>query len=176
MSCKNIHCKLGAYVDGELPPEEREEVEAHTASCASCAQLADQMRRLDELAASDTVPTVSGVEWASLWEGILARREAALPEAPPVRGTILRIPDFLGLWTRGARRVLVPFAAAAALILAVYLVISGVSSKPALSPDRVGSSPQVEKDGDFAEHVSGPAPEIQIDPDGEITSLIYSNF
>jgi anti-sigma factor RsiW len=179
MSCKNIHCKLGAYVDGELPPEEREEVEAHTTNCASCAQMADQMRRLDELAANDTVPPVSGVEWASLWESILARREEALPEARPVRGTILRIPAFLGLWTQGARRVLVPLAAAAALVLAAYLVISGISSKPAVSPEKVAGSPQAEQDVDFADytkHVSGPTPEIQIDPDGEIINLIYSNF
>jgi anti-sigma factor RsiW len=73
MSCSNIAWKVGPFIDGELPPSEREEVASHLATCTECVAMVVEFRRLDALAAgAGTVPSVSGDEWARLWEKVQA--------------------------------------------------------------------------------------------------------
>lgn len=42
--------RLAAWIDGELPPEERRDVEAHLAECEECARLLADMAAVDGLA------------------------------------------------------------------------------------------------------------------------------
>ena len=71
-ACKDIVWKIGPFVDGELPADERAQVESHLAACKDCVQMAIDFRRLDTLAANDHAPQVSGEEWARLWQGVVA--------------------------------------------------------------------------------------------------------
>ena len=57
MRCKKVQRSLSAYVDGELAPGVRGELEAHMDSCARCAQQLERIRAL--AAALDTVPGAS---------------------------------------------------------------------------------------------------------------------
>src|SRR5690242_17073503 len=78
---------LRAYVDGELPPPERQAFEAHVASCAGCREaLAETVRvvtRLDE-ALSHSTSSVRDAVVARLSRPAVA---AANPEPTPAMKT-----------------------------------------------------------------------------------------
>jgi len=65
--------EISGYVDGDLDPARRAEVEAHLAGCAACAALAADLRGLAAAAAvlEDRAPA------ADLWPSIRARIEGA---------------------------------------------------------------------------------------------------
>src|SRR5262245_7788334 len=42
--------RLSAYLDAELPPAERSDVDLHLASCADCRSLLEELRMVDALA------------------------------------------------------------------------------------------------------------------------------
>src|SRR2546429_1898728 len=44
--CRNIRRELSAYLDGELTPPQRTEVETHLESCAHCQQELNEMKTL----------------------------------------------------------------------------------------------------------------------------------
>jgi anti-sigma factor (TIGR02949 family) len=48
MSCEEALQHLAALLDGELPPEQQEDVEAHLRRCLSCYSRAEFERRLKE--------------------------------------------------------------------------------------------------------------------------------
>ena len=48
MNCPQIQTELSAYVDGELPPSIRAEVEAHIEGCAACRKRLAELRKLVE--------------------------------------------------------------------------------------------------------------------------------
>ncbi len=73
VACKDIVWKIGPFVDGELPTDERAAVEEHMVNCNDCVQMAINFRQLDALAAKDSVPPVTGEEWSRLWQGVMAR-------------------------------------------------------------------------------------------------------
>jgi len=80
MSCTGIYHQLDAFVDGEVPSSEADQIERHLGDCASCQARVDQLRALTKAAQRDL-----WVECApsDLW----ARIEAKLPiaaEAPEV--------------------------------------------------------------------------------------------
>lgn len=60
MTCEKIADFLSPYVDGELAPRERSEVDAHLASCASCQEQVTSVRSLKHaiarLASSEEPP------------------------------------------------------------------------------------------------------------------------
>ncbi|MBI4604669.1 MAG: zf-HC2 domain-containing protein [Planctomycetes bacterium] len=150
MSCRNVVWKIGPLVDGELPTEERREVEAHLAACKDCVEMATQFRELDALAGRVPVPPVSGEEWALIWERIgpacLAAKEEGEEE-------IIQLRPASRTW-----RWLVPAVAAAALFVLGVFVGANLGEKP--SPDSQISKPRnastLEPGGDCAERVSGP--------------------
>lgn len=71
MSCDKVQDLLSPYLDGELEPGARAEMEAHFASCPACAGLADRMRQA--LAAFASFPEVEPGP-------ALRRRLLAIPE------------------------------------------------------------------------------------------------
>ncbi|HOW86344.1 MAG TPA: zf-HC2 domain-containing protein [Candidatus Aminicenantes bacterium] len=56
MTCERIEELLSAYLEGELAPAERAEVEGHLAACPACAEFAGLMR--EALAAAASFPEV----------------------------------------------------------------------------------------------------------------------
>ncbi|MBV8100355.1 MAG: anti-sigma factor, partial [Verrucomicrobia bacterium] len=48
VNCEEADRFLDAYLDGELEPEKRAELEQHLASCPECKQKLDRLRRLRE--------------------------------------------------------------------------------------------------------------------------------
>ena len=48
MNCPQIQTELSAYVNGELPPAIRAEVEAHIAGCAACRKRLAELRKLTD--------------------------------------------------------------------------------------------------------------------------------
>lgn len=71
--------RLSEYLDGELPVEEREELEGHLAVCAECGAVLDDLRRVVARASRlDDAPPES-----DLWPGI-AERIGLSSEAEPV--------------------------------------------------------------------------------------------
>jgi anti-sigma factor RsiW len=146
-ACKALGPRIGAHVDGELPPAERAEVEAHLARCEDCARLAGEIREVDRLAASQVVPPVASAEWALLRERLLHRIDA--PGGRIIQGPALR------RWALAA-------AAAAVLI--------GLAGAWIFLADR--EAPPLESFGEWLEG----APPAKIESDGETLYIKYEEF
>ena len=93
---------LGAYLDGELPDDQRAAVENHVKDCGDCAASLDELRRLEELVRGAPLPPVAEAEWAATWGKVAARLEPFRPRLLP-----------------RLRWVLAPLAAAALLAAAI---------------------------------------------------------
>jgi len=72
--CKDLGPWLSAHLDGELPEEERQEVENHLATCQVCKQLADELEETGSII-KDALPPgpVPGVDLSGVWEEIEAQ-------------------------------------------------------------------------------------------------------
>ncbi len=70
--------KLGAYVDGELSPAERETIETLLERDKTCREIVQSFRFLDEAARLETVPPVNAGEWARIWEAIQRQKDLPL--------------------------------------------------------------------------------------------------
>jgi anti-sigma-K factor RskA len=107
---------LEAYVLGQLAEDERRAVDVHLAACASCAR---EVRELNDVLATlgQTVPPVAPP--AALRQRVLAAAAAEPQDPVRVVGLIKR---------RHPMWVALPWAAAAALILAVGVVFFRVDS------------------------------------------------
>lgn len=194
MTCDGILKKLSAYVDGEIGSGDRAGIESHLAVCERCSRAVREFRRLDDLVSAESVPPVAADEWARrharVLEGArLARSDAPLPA---------RILDAARLAARSLRSPR-SFAPAAALAAAAILLLSVVAvrwiareSPPAdrrtaeRSAPRGGplEVPDPAKPGalesgkleDYANHRSGPEPEIVVDPEDGAVHIIYEDF
>ena len=51
--CKHIWRELSNYLDGEIPPDVRREVDAHVAQCRHCAALLDSTHNVIVLIADE---------------------------------------------------------------------------------------------------------------------------
>lgn len=70
MDCERTRELLNAYLDGELPPDRRADVDAHLCDCAACAAALGELEGLNR-----AIATLAG---AAVPEGFAARvREAA---------------------------------------------------------------------------------------------------
>jgi anti-sigma factor RsiW len=98
--------QLSDYLDGELPADERDAVEAHLKSCASCAAVLNDLKRV--VARASTV--TSHPPQADLWAGITGRIE---------RDAAARVVPFAARQARRVAFTLPQLAAAAALLIAV---------------------------------------------------------
>ncbi len=129
------HERLSAYLDGELPPEERAEVEGHLATCAACAARLSSLTALDRAFASLPAEAPEGY-----FESLPSRVTARLWAEP--RRSSRRLPT----WA---------WAAAAVLVLSVVTPLtlrrSGVPPTPA-------GAPALESRPARDESVPGPTP------------------
>ena len=53
LDCKHIWRELSNYLDGDIPPEVRRDVEAHVAQCRHCAALLDSAHNVIVLIADE---------------------------------------------------------------------------------------------------------------------------
>jgi anti-sigma-K factor RskA len=99
--------ELAAYVDGELSPADRAEVEAWLADHPEAATEVEALRGLSQLWQTAAPPEPTEAQWA----GVFSHIKAALPAAvaPSLR------------WRRGLAWGLAALATAAAVLLAVFL-------------------------------------------------------
>ncbi len=81
MTCKDYVWKVGPYVDGELPLDERDDVESHLGACSDCRELAENFRTLDRVAGGTEAPPVTGREWAAMLENV---KNGSLPAGAAV--------------------------------------------------------------------------------------------
>src|SRR5438034_427034 len=106
--------KLSDYLDGELPPGERDAVDSHLRECAQCATVLEDLKRVIAKAGSVQPRPPS----ADLWAGIAARIDAPVATAGT---TPFRSPDTWQQRWNASRRIsfsLPQLAAAAALLMA----------------------------------------------------------
>lgn len=108
--------KLGAYVDGELPPKEREDIETLLERDRSCRDAVQWFRFLDDAAKREEVPSVNAGEWAGIWEEIQRRKELPVRSLEPTpaseskrHGNVFASRWFLGV------------AAAAAVVVLAFI-------------------------------------------------------
>jgi anti-sigma factor RsiW len=107
---------LSDYLDDELSPGERADIDAHLRGCAACAGELDALRRL--VAYAGSVPASDTAPARDLWSGI--RDRMTMPDAH----RIVRVASFSDRAPaiRQPRRVsfsIAQLAAAAALVMAV---------------------------------------------------------
>jgi hypothetical protein len=74
--------ELGAYVDGELDASGHERIE-ELMRRPECQELAATFQWLDQIAGSESVPTVSDTEWAAVKASVLAQAHAEPVPAKP---------------------------------------------------------------------------------------------
>ena len=138
--------RLCAYLDGELPPGERAEVEAHLAACPACTALLADMAAVDAAAASLPAEAPEGY-----FDAFPSRVAARLGVASKSPARARRLPA----WT---------WAAAAALLLAVVAPLTLRQPAPDLEPTTtpapgpVGEDLQRERDALAAPEATPVAP------------------
>ena len=124
--------RLSAFVDNELPPAERAQLEEHLAECPDCRKRVDELRQLEDL-----VSRQSALEDTAYWEKAAQRIEAALPERAAITDLGRERARRSAWWWR------LPAVAASVLILGyIGLHESDILKKvpiqtpqPALSPE-----------------------------------------
>jgi hypothetical protein len=129
------HERLSAYLDGELPPGERAEVEAHLATCAACAARLSSLAAVDAAFASlpDEAPD-------GYFESLPSRVTARLRGGPSLASR--RLP----VWA---------WAAAAALVLSV---VTPLALRRSGAPPTPAGAPAIESRPARDEGPAGPGP------------------
>lgn len=80
MECERMETRIGAWLDGELPPDQAREVAAHLARCPACEAELEGLRQLGG-AIRRELPRLSAP--AALRAAVLADAGAASASAPP---------------------------------------------------------------------------------------------
>ena len=125
-----IYEKIGAYVDGELPADERDAIAAELSGNPELAEAARSYRWLDDAAALEQTPEVSSSEWSTLLQSVTSEADPAgftPSDATPTTGEtrVLR-PQF---------RLAKYAAAAAALGIAAWLAVAALDKGGVEAPE-----------------------------------------
>ena len=120
--------RLSEYLDGELAPEERRELEAHLARCATCKRTLEDLRAVVARAAALEDRPPAADLWPAVARGIGAGAGAAEPGVVPLASR-----------RRGARRLAFTLPQLAAAAVALMAVSGGAvwlagSHAPAAAP------------------------------------------
>jgi len=143
VTCEEVRELLSLYIDGNLDPSTREALEKHIESCAECEAELAGLRQTVEILRSLEEVEVPETFRSSLMEKV---REVEPARAPGLKSR------FAKMFSTGPRRALV--LAAAALIL-VVAVNSGMGTLQFGEPLRLGKSPSVS--ADYAARSSTPS-------------------
>ncbi|HEU5393283.1 MAG TPA: zf-HC2 domain-containing protein [Candidatus Methylomirabilis sp.] len=119
--------RLGAFVDGELQPDQAEAVRHHLATCPTCRTDAEVLARagtlLRQAVAAEPAPDPEAV-----WQGVRRRLQAQTPAGGPVPSRRLLVPLAWLAWPRTVTW------AAAAVVLATGLAL--LQTRDWLAPSR----------------------------------------
>lgn len=66
---------LSGYIDGELSPEEKAELEKHLESCQECKKELHAFRKLKEVTGAMKYADIPEYVWDNYWRGIYRRLE-----------------------------------------------------------------------------------------------------
>ena len=77
MNCKHVIREISNYIDGELDPALKQELERHLAHCEDCTMIVDQTRK--------TIKIYSGSVPVDLPSDVKSRLHAALHKKLPPR-------------------------------------------------------------------------------------------
>lgn len=77
-ACEQIEPMLSAYLDDELDPQERAEVERHLDRCAGCARELDELRGVVHAAEELAAPSVDDAAWDAFLDKVYNRLERRL--------------------------------------------------------------------------------------------------
>ncbi len=109
--CDSIRELLGAFADGELGPDQAEQVVGHLETCAGCRRELDQIRGLSRLVKSVEHPRLADDYWdwqsSRVWRGIRERKRVPEPRYRP-----------MFVWPKLA-------AAAAGFVIVLVVVLAG---------------------------------------------------
>ena len=75
MNCKHVIHELSNYIDGDLDPTLKQELERHLEHCEDCTMIVDQTRK--------TIQIFSGSEPITLPSDVKSRLHAALHKKLP---------------------------------------------------------------------------------------------
>lgn len=78
MSCNEFNRMAGAYLDGELPEEERRRFEEHLASCDACRTELAELKRLTEDLNMMRFKEPGDEELQRYWAGVYNRLERGI--------------------------------------------------------------------------------------------------
>jgi anti-sigma factor RsiW len=140
MDCKRDREQLSAYIDGELAPAARAELESHIQACASCRAEVAGHDRLAEAFASLREVTPPGDFEARFWARVAREKEAAAAPA--------------GIW----RWLTWPRALAASALAALAVLLLVPQAREHVAPKLVPVT------------LSHPEVAVKIDPDVKIVS------
>lgn len=59
MKCKTIHSKIIFYFDGDLAPDEMEQIKLHLSQCADCAAFAGELSKSMAILESEKSPKIN---------------------------------------------------------------------------------------------------------------------
>jgi anti-sigma factor RsiW len=72
-SCSEIRPLLGAYLDGELPADQRVAVGQHLEQCMDCLRELDDFARIEQIGrAAAGAPAVGEGDWDRVWRNVRA--------------------------------------------------------------------------------------------------------
>jgi len=109
MNCREFTRVAAAWLDGELPEDERARAEEHAAECADCARLVEDLAAADGAIAAESAPERPEKEWEAFNRELMVR--IAMEERSRVERSRERLRR---MW----RTALKATAAAAALFVA----------------------------------------------------------
>lgn len=69
---------LAGYIDGELTPEERADVEQHLRSCDECKKELEAFQKLKEVTGAMRYADIPEHVWENYWHGLYRRLELGL--------------------------------------------------------------------------------------------------
>jgi hypothetical protein len=72
MNCKQTLQYLQDYLDGDLAPHLKAELEEHISQCPLCHEELHAMKQISELFHSEEIPLPSDSDWQPVWENIEA--------------------------------------------------------------------------------------------------------
>jgi len=77
MKCEQVTSQLSAYMDGELPPQQAEEVRRHLAECPACAEEYRLLSQTWDILLADAAPEPSPGFTQRFWQKVRAQEQAA---------------------------------------------------------------------------------------------------